>query len=91
MEGAQVATPLSATPRQALAAGISLVPPDRLRQGLIGSPSVHDNMLLPTLRRYWHRGRAARSTVRGLIGELDVWPPNRTWSSGSSAAETSRK
>jgi ribose transport system ATP-binding protein len=59
-----------------VAAGIALVPRDRLRQGLIGSLSTQENMLLPTLRRYWHRGKAAISAVRGLIRELDVRPPN---------------
>jgi ABC-type sugar transport system ATPase subunit len=68
--------PLPTTPREALAVGICLVPRDRLRQGLIGSLSIQENILLPTLRRYWHRGKTAKSTVRDLVGELDVRPPN---------------
>jgi ribose transport system ATP-binding protein len=76
LEMGETTLPLPTTPREALAAGISLVPRDRLRQGLIGSLSIQENMLLPTLRRYWHRGKAAMSTVQGLIGELDIRPPN---------------
>ena len=76
LEMGEITAPLPETPRQAMAAGISLVPRDRLRQGLIGSLSIQENMLLPTLSRYWHRGKAAASAVGALIGELDVRPPN---------------
>lgn len=76
LELSDTALSLPTTPKQALAAGIALVPRDRLRQGLIGSLSIHENIVLPTLLRYWHRAKAAIATVRDLIGELDVRPAN---------------
>jgi ribose transport system ATP-binding protein len=50
-------------PRDALSAGIALVPGDRRRQGLLASMSAHDNALLPAF------ARLARLGVRAPAGE----------------------
>lgn len=67
------------TPRDAMAAGIVLLPEDRLHQGTIGTFSVRKNITLPTLDscRVWsplpipsrHR---ERSVAGELIRQLDI-------------------
>jgi ribose transport system ATP-binding protein len=65
-----------ASPRQAIAAGIAMIPEDRRAQGLVLDHSVRDNLLLPVLRRF-RRGplvddRAARRVARDLIQRFRV-------------------
>jgi ribose transport system ATP-binding protein len=60
-----------ANPRQAIAAGIAMIPEDRRAQGLVLDHSVRDNLLLPQLGRF-RRGplvddRAARWAARDLV------------------------
>jgi ribose transport system ATP-binding protein len=69
--------PLPRSPREALKAGIALVPRDRLREGAVGTLAISENVLLPTVRRYWHKGREARKTVDGVIDAFDVRPAQR--------------
>ncbi|MDR1613268.1 MAG: sugar ABC transporter ATP-binding protein [Planctomycetota bacterium] len=62
--------------RTALNNGISLVPEDRRRQGLVLDFSIADNMVLPILRRlsglvFIDRGRSAE-VVRRYFDHLDV-------------------
>jgi ribose transport system ATP-binding protein len=61
-------------PRQALAAGIALVPGDRLNQGGVRSLSVRDNVVLPEARRYWHRRARESRAVEDVIETFDVRP-----------------
>lgn len=68
---------LPRSPREALKAGIVLVPRDRLREGAVGSLSIYENVLVPTARRYWHRGRQARATVEQVIESFEVRPADR--------------
>jgi ribose transport system ATP-binding protein len=65
-----------ANPRQAIAAGIAMIPEDRRAQGLVLDHSVRDNLLLPLLGRF-RRGpfvddRAARGAARDLIERFRV-------------------
>lgn len=55
------------TPAQAISAGISYVPPDRLAQASFPDLSVRDNLTLPLLRRYWSHGR-----IRGRHAATDA-------------------
>ncbi|HTI01750.1 MAG TPA: sugar ABC transporter ATP-binding protein [Acidisoma sp.] len=68
------AVPLSATPRELIAAGVTLLPVDRLRSGGIASLSLTENALLPALSRYWHSNKREERVMGQLIKELDVRP-----------------
>jgi len=61
-------------PRAALRAGLALVPRDRMHQGGVGGLSVAENLLLPAVRRYWHRPGQAHADVQAAIDELDIRP-----------------
>ncbi len=56
--------------REAIAAGIGMVPEDRKLQGLILDRSVEDNISLPVLSRYARGTVVRRSAVRALVNEL---------------------
>ena len=43
------------SPRKAIASGIALVPADRPRDSVLAA-SVRENLTMPTLRSYFHRG-----------------------------------
>jgi ABC-type sugar transport system ATPase subunit len=66
-------------PRDALAAGIVLLPEDRRSQGLALDRSVRENVTLPSLRRFrrlswlpFPRLRAERSRTQELITEIGI-------------------
>ncbi|MHB1537693.1 MAG: sugar ABC transporter ATP-binding protein [Solirubrobacteraceae bacterium] len=61
--------------REAIAAGICLVPGDRLREGGIRHLSLLGNMTLPNLRRYRLGRRRALGDFREVVSCLDVRPP----------------
>jgi len=61
--------------RDAMAAGISLVPGDRLREGGIANLSLLENMTLPNLPSYGHNRSRQRSDFEQVVGVLDVKPP----------------
>ena len=61
--------------REAIAAGISYVPGDRLREGGIGQLSLLENMQLPNLAYYGVSRRRPRDDFREIVGALDVRPP----------------
>jgi ribose transport system ATP-binding protein len=66
--------PQGMTPRQAIDAGVALLPADRLHSGGIASLDVKENTLLPAFGRYWHaRSRETRVMDR-VISEFDVRP-----------------
>jgi ribose transport system ATP-binding protein len=67
--------PLDMTPRQAVDAGLALLPVDRLRSGGIGSLDITENALLPALGNYWHARARESGVVEGIIREFDVQPP----------------
>ena len=62
--------------RDAIAAGISLVPEDRRTQGLVLEHSVRNNLLLPLLDRFsrsgWLDDRKGDRIAAKLVGDLDV-------------------
>jgi ribose transport system ATP-binding protein len=66
------------TPARAIAAGISYVPGERLREGCIGELSVAENVALPVLGRFFRAGwlhrRALASHARAQITRLGVRP-----------------
>ncbi|MBV8827526.1 MAG: sugar ABC transporter ATP-binding protein [Bradyrhizobiaceae bacterium] len=66
-----------ANPRAAIAAGIGMVPAER-SLGLIMNASVRDNIVLPSLGRFIHRGRfdkaGAARAVNELMDVLDIRP-----------------
>lgn len=63
-----------ASPREAIRAGIVLVPADRLRQGGVRSLSLRDNIVLPDARRYWRRRAREDAVVGAAMDELDIEP-----------------
>ena len=67
------------TPQHATAAGLALVPGDRLGASGIGHLSVQDNVGLPVLRQFFSRGslssRAEREHVGSLLVSYGVRPP----------------
>jgi ribose transport system ATP-binding protein len=68
------------SPREAIAAGLALVPEDRKQQGLILEMAVRHNLSLPSLERDQQRGFlnfAAEDRISGeMIGKLRVKTPH---------------
>ena len=66
-------------PRQAVAAGIALVPEDRKGQGIIPGLSVRENFTLPVITRITNAllifARRERTIVNELVDRLKVNPP----------------
>lgn len=75
-----------ATPTEAIAAGVALLPADRLNLSGSSQATVEDNVALPVLKKYFSRGRLQLSLVRervgGLLTTFDVRPamPNLEFS-----------
>jgi ribose transport system ATP-binding protein len=69
------------TPAAAIAAGISYVPGERLREGCIGELTIADNVTLPVLYRFfrgWLRTGAIESHARSQLQRLGVRPSDPT-------------
>ncbi len=68
------------SPRDAIAAGISLVPEDRRSQGLVLDHSVRENIVLPMLRRLAQGGliddRRGDEVAASLVANLSVKTPS---------------
>ncbi len=68
------------SPKRAVAAGISLVPEDRGRQGLVLMLPVLNNIILASLREHSRRGwlnkPAMRKTAEGFVGQLAIRTPH---------------
>lgn len=58
------------TPTDAIAAGVALLPADRLNLSGSASASVEDNVALPVFKNYFSRGRLQLSAVRDRVGDL---------------------
>jgi ribose transport system ATP-binding protein len=69
--------PIGMTPRDAIDAGLALLPVDRLRSGGIATLNVTENALLPALSSYWHAGPREARVMDSIIREFDVQPPRR--------------
>jgi len=63
-----------ATPADMLAAGVTTIPADRLREGGVASLSLSENVVLPALHEYWHRSALQQKLASGVITALDVRP-----------------
>jgi ABC-type sugar transport system ATPase subunit len=61
--------------RETMAAGISYVPGDRLREGGIGNLSLLENMALPNLGLYGVNRKRPLRDFEEIVGVLDVRPP----------------
>ena len=66
------------TPTEAIAAGVTYVPGERLREGCIGELTVAENVGLPVLGRFFRRGwlhrRALASHARAQVSRFGVRP-----------------
>jgi ribose transport system ATP-binding protein len=66
------------TPLRAISLGIGLVPGDRMREGLLGTRSVAENIGLPQRRRFQRRGLLRRQDERAFgqrwVDDLHVTP-----------------
>ncbi|MBD0735443.1 hypothetical protein BGM09_02820 [Streptomyces sp. CBMA29] len=71
--------------------GVALLPRDRLSHGGVAVLSVADNIALPSLRRFWHRGAALREAIGRVIRELDVRPRDPSASLGSLSGGNQQK
>jgi ribose transport system ATP-binding protein len=80
-----------ASPREAIAAGLALLPADRLRSGGVTSLTVADNIVLPDARRYWHRRDSERQAVQQVIERLAVRPPSQRALFGSLSGGNQQK
>jgi ribose transport system ATP-binding protein len=56
-----------ANPRDAIAAGIALVPEDRARQGFVAAHSIAGNVALPNLNRLSHSGFVSNGRVVRMV------------------------
>jgi ribose transport system ATP-binding protein len=63
-------------PREAIEAGLAVLPGDRLRNGGIANLSVSDNVILPDVDRFWRRRHLKAEILRNVISVLDVRPPS---------------
>jgi ABC-type sugar transport system ATPase subunit len=75
VEVAGTMLPVGYGTREAIAAGISYVPGDRLRSGGIGTLSLLENMALPNLGRYGVSRSRRLSDFEQVVDVLDVRPP----------------
>lgn len=68
------------TPRDAIGAGIGLLPEDRKKQGIINLLSVLANASLPILHRLsragWIQQRKRRTVVKSVVERVNLRPPN---------------
>lgn len=80
------------TPRQAMAAGLALLPSNRLRDGAVAAATAAENMTLATLGSFYISGflrhRREERAVRDLMGRFEVRPvapdlPLATFSGGN--------
>jgi ribose transport system ATP-binding protein len=66
------------SPRDAIAAGLALLPANRLREGAVQAATVTENVTLTTLPSYFSRGvlrhRRERREVTDLLHEFHVTP-----------------
>lgn len=67
--------PRHMTPREAIQAGLMLLPVDRLRSGGIGTLDLAENVLLPEFGRFWHARSRERRVMEEIIACFDVRPP----------------
>jgi ribose transport system ATP-binding protein len=67
-------------PRHAIAAGLALLPANRLREGAVPTATVTENVTLTTLPAYFSGGflrlRRERREVSSLLREFHVTPPD---------------
>jgi ribose transport system ATP-binding protein len=72
--------PVGGGPRQAMAAGIALVPESRAQQALFGTRTVSDNLTEATVPRYYRRGwlseRRAHQAARLMIDRHAIVAPS---------------
>jgi ribose transport system ATP-binding protein len=78
-------------PSELIGSGLTTVPSDRLREGGVASLSVAENVVLPDLRKYWHKRATYRAVVDGVIKALDVRPPLRTTKLGELSGGNQQK
>jgi erythritol transport system ATP-binding protein len=80
---------------QRIAKGITLVPEDRQRLGLVQLLSVKDNITLASLERYrqqfWLSKRQERDSTRGMIQDLAIKTRSADSPVNRLAVETNRK
>ncbi|MCL3818286.1 sugar ABC transporter ATP-binding protein [Aeromicrobium wangtongii] len=81
-----------ANPREAIRAGLALVPPDRKRQGLVLSGSIRSNLMAAATCESWRLGRPDRAkenaVIAGLVDRMrvrmhDIADPVSTLSGGN--------
>ena len=63
-------------PRHAIAAGISHLPRDRTRDGVLPTLTLRENMMLSVCGEFWRKGKIERRTVSELISALNIQPAN---------------
>ncbi|MFT4287194.1 sugar ABC transporter ATP-binding protein [Nocardioides sp.] len=85
----------AATPRQAMDAGIALVPEDRAGEALFASMSVRENLSATALPDYWRglrlRHAQERADASRLIDEYDIRPPRDSVTGGSLSGGNAQK
>jgi ribose transport system ATP-binding protein len=83
------------TPDRAVAAGMALVPPDRLSQGCIPELTVAENIAMPVLDSFTTAGairwRKMDRQVAGWAGQLGVTPANPERTLGSLSGGNQQK
>lgn len=83
--------PRRATPADARRLGISFLPADRLRQGGVAALQVSTNVILPDIRRFWHRPGRERAVTEAVIAALDVRPPSAAMRFGNLSGGNQQK
>lgn len=83
------------TPREAIQAGLALIPEDRRGQGVSTIMSIADNIALPILRRFLGRAgldkRRLMSHAEMLIEKLSIRTPGPSTSAGSLSGGNQQK
>lgn len=70
------AMPRHLSPRKCFQAGVSVLPCDRPVRGGIMSCTLSENVLMPTQRTFWNKGKLARKTMELSVDIFDVQPRN---------------
>ncbi len=68
---------LPGQPYKALRSGIAYLSPDRAHEGGIALLSVQENLVLPTVSKFWFNKGSERSRADEAISLFDIRPPSR--------------
>jgi ribose transport system ATP-binding protein len=82
---------LKGRPHRALRSGIAYLSPDRAHEGGVAVLSMQENLVLPTVSRFWGKKAAERSRALEAISLFDIRPRNREVAFGTLSGGNQQK